>query len=225
MVFLSENQGAERKRRAGVYIDGFNLYHPVHAYGEPFLKWIDLWRLSDSICQRTGDSLTKVAFCTAVPEAGVDLPKHTRHIAFNNAQRAMGVTIFLGHHVTDPDGKRTEKQSDINVALALILDAEDDLIDSAYILSADSDQAATAIRFRERFPEKRLYGIAPPTKTVPRKVINEADDHFVLSKLEIETCVMPMYVMGKTGNPIRRPTEYDPPAGWVHPDNRPRKAR
>jgi hypothetical protein len=54
-------------------------------------------------------------------------------------------------------------------------------------------------------------------------VIAYADYHFALTKLDIETCVMPQYVMGKTGNPIRRPDEYAPPDWWMHPDDRPRR--
>lgn len=137
---------------------------------------------------------------------------------------AKGVTVIKGHHVIDPDtGTRSEKQSDINVALSLILDAHDEIYDHAYLVSADSDQAATARVFRERFPDLKLCSVAPPNRPVSEKVASYADDHFVLNKLEIETCVMPGYVPGKTGNLIRRPDNYKPPDWWVHPDDRPRR--
>lgn len=217
---MSENQDAIAQQRGGVYIDGFNLYHPVHEFGEPFLKWANLWRLSEIICERFGSTLVKVVFCTAVPRD--DHGKRDRHNSFNNAQRAMGVEVLNGHHVIDDAGKRNEKCSDINLALSVILDAQDDVIDHAYILSADSDQGATAKTFKARFPHKKLYGVAPPTKDVPDKVRDHADDSFVLTKLHIETCVMPAFVPGKTGL-IRMPAEYARPAWWVHPDDRPRK--
>lgn len=65
---MPENQGPSDPPRAAVYIDGFNLYHPIHEFGEDFLKWIDLWRLGELICHRHGTRLVKTVFCTAVPK-------------------------------------------------------------------------------------------------------------------------------------------------------------
>lgn len=33
---------------------------------------------------------------------------------------------------------------------------------------------------------------------------------------------MPAFVPSRSGNLIRRPAEYAPPAGWVHPNDRPK---
>ena len=164
------------------------------------------------MCQRHGSKLIKVVFCTAVPTD--DEGKRDRHNTYNSALRAMGVTVLKGHHITNPrTGLRTEKQSDINVALSLMMDAEDGLFHCAYLVSADSDQGATARFFRERHPEKKLYGVAPPNQSVPHKVIDHADDHFALSKLEIETCVMPMLVPGKNRSPNPSPRRLCPASG------------
>lgn len=141
--------------RGAVYVDGFNLYHRLDDAKKPHLKWLDLWRLSRVICSRHGTHLVKVAFCTAVPEGPADVK--SRHITYNNALKSVGVTIISGHHVIDPDSKkRTEKQSDINLALHLIRDAHDGLYDCAYILSSDSDQAATARMLKDWFPARFL---------------------------------------------------------------------
>jgi len=174
------------------------------------------------MCQRHETQLVKVVFCTAVPKDDHD--KRDRHNTFNAVQTARGVTVLKGHHVIDPStGLRSEKQSDINVALSVVLDAHDGLYDYAYLLSADSDQAATARVFRDRFPNLKLCSVAPPNRPVSEKVASYADDSFVLNKPQIETCVMPQYVRGKTGHMIRRPDAYATPEGWVHPDNRPRR--
>ena len=129
--------------RAAVYVDGFNLYHRIHDSRQNHLKWQDLWRLSRLICSRHGTSLVKVGFFTAVPDSPPDV--RARHITYITALKSVGVSVVTGHHVIDPDsGKRTEKQTDINLALHLIRDAHDNVYDCAYILSSDSDQAATA---------------------------------------------------------------------------------
>jgi hypothetical protein len=89
---MGKNQGPHEGLLAAVYIDGFNLYHPIHEFGEPFLKWINLWRLSELMCERHDTRLVKVVFCTAVQD---DEGKRDRHNTYNAALRAMGVTVQL----------------------------------------------------------------------------------------------------------------------------------
>ncbi len=36
-------------RRTLTYIDGFNLYHATDDLKEPALKWVDLWKLSETL--------------------------------------------------------------------------------------------------------------------------------------------------------------------------------
>lgn len=182
----------------------------------PHLKWQDLWRLSKLICQRHNTTLVKVTFCTAVPDEPNDVK--ARHLTYNTALKAVGVTNILGHHIIDPDSrKRTEKQSDINVALHLVRDASENLYDCAYILSADSDQAATAAMYKDWFPDKYLIGVAPPNSKVPDKVKTYADAHFSLAMIDVEKCVFDDPLIGKSGKPIPRPVEYTPPNKWVRP--------
>lgn len=202
--------------RAAVYIDGFNLYHRIHDSGQNHLKWQDLRRLSRLICGRHGTSLVKVGFFTAVPD---DPPAvRSRHITYITALKSVGVDIVTGHHIVDPvSGKRIEKQSDINLALHLIKDAHDNVYDCAYIVSADSDQAATARMLKDWFPQKYLVGTSPPSSKVPDKIKTYADAHFELTLLDLECCVFDHPLIGKSGSPIPRPPEYTPPQRWIRP--------
>ena len=165
--------------------------------------------------------LVKVIFCTALPENAED--KRSRHVKFNNAQTASGVDVMLGHYIFDPDqNKYCEKQTDINLALSVITDAQDDVFDIAYLISADSDQASTARFFKTRFPQKTLFSIAPPNMTPPTKMQGYVAKSFTLPLDALEASIFQGNVQGKKGL-IVRPTEYDPPKGWVHPDLRPKK--
>ena len=203
--------------RAALYVDGFNLYYPIHEANQCHLKWINLWRLGELICEPNNATLVKAVLCTAVPAHYPD--KRDRHNTFNNAQRACNVLVVPGHHMHDGQ-KWNEKQTDINVALSLILDAVDNKYDLAILLSADSDQAATARAFKERFPDKKLLAVAPPNRPVSDKVKPYAWKAFTLGFPLLERCVMPEEVPGKTGR-ILRPESYAPPEGWIHPDDRP----
>lgn len=115
-----------------------------------------------------------------------------RHIPYNNALAAAGVTVIKGHHITDPEsGKRNEKQSDINLALALICDAMDGVFDVAYLVTADSDHAATGRTLRERHPEKILFSVSPLDRRPPEKLRQHASHSFALTLEQIERALSP----------------------------------
>lgn len=101
-----------------------------------------------------------------------------------------------------------EKQTDINLALSVFSDAMNDVFDWAYILSADSDQAATAQFVKEHFPEKKLVTVVPPSQPISQKVANYCDGKRRLNADDIEKCRLPSIIRTKS-NIIRCPREYD----------------
>lgn len=122
-------------------------------------------------------------------------------------------------------GRYNEKQSYINVALSLIMDGIDDVYDWAYLIGADSDQAATARVFKERFPNKKLALVAPPNRFTPEKALPYADIQFSIARLQMERAILPQYVPTEQDRMIRRPADYDPPPGWLHPNDRRKRKR
>ena len=231
---ISKESGQHQKRRAALYIDGFNLYHPIRRMGNDnnHLKWSCLWRLGVNLTAPKGQELVKVVFCTAVPSMTQNADQRSRHVKFNDAQRASRVKIVEGHYVPEdielngmPTGERkwTEKQTDINVCLELIMDGLDDVYDVALLLSADTDQVATARVFTERLAPKgkSLVGVAPPDRSAPSGYSAYKIPSVALKQFDIERCIMPEEI-AYDGRIIRRPTEYAPPRGWIHPDSRPK---
>lgn len=218
-----EDEGSQeaRRGRGAVYIDGFNLYHPIKESKLNHLKWSNQWRLGELLCESENLDLVKAVFCTALPKHIPD--SQDRHVKFNAAQTANGVKVIKGHYVPENGGARySEKQSDINVALSLILDGIDDVYDVAFLVSADSDQVATGRFFKERlYPQgKRMFAVIPFTKTFPPDFVGLGIQRRDITIDMIERCLMPAAVQGFKGF-INRPEEYAPPNGWVHPDQRP----
>ena len=213
--------------RAGLYVDGFNIYHPLHESGEPFLKWLNLWRLGEVIIPSRSETLALVKYFSAKrPDRG---GSRDRHNAYINALRAKGVDYIPGHYVAEPrkcehcsihSEMRVEKQTDINMALDILNDAQDGEVDHVYMLTADSDHAATARVLKKRVPRVLLTSVVPPNRPVSSKIMEFADARINLTRMHIERSVLPPFVRGKTGF-IRRPANYNPPVGWVHPDKRP----
>lgn len=208
------------RKRGALYVDGFNLYHPINDSGHHHLKWASMWRLGEILCESKNLLMVKSVICTALPR---HIPeKMDRHNRFISSQVAMGSTVIKGHYVPQED-TYTEKQTDINLALALILDGIDDVYDCAFLLSADSDQVATAKAFRQRLAPlgKQLIAAIPPGKTCPTDYQGLGVTNVNVSRNLLERCVMPEHVNGRAGL-ILRPVEYSPPNGWVHPDDRPK---
>lgn len=214
--------------RSALYVDGFNLYHAVRELGDAYLKWCNLWRLGETIIPTHSEELVKVVFCTAYYPG--DSQKRWRHDQFMNALRNAGVECVIGHYIHEERDCRecghswqqpNEKASDLNLGLSLITDAREGVFDRAYLLTADSDQAATARFLKETVEGKSLVTVAPPGRNFSANIEKYADGRIALSRDHIERSLFPQTVLGKNGLPHgRRPREYDPPANWVHPDNR-----
>lgn len=216
----------DEKNRAGLYIDGFNLYHAIDDLGEGFLKWADYWKLGEIIIPSRSERLVTVCYCTAYYP---DARKKWRHQQFVGALECKGVDVVRGHYVREDMEcracdttwkKPTEKAGDINVAIHLLRDAFADDIDHAYLISQDSDQSATARMFAQQFPEKKLTTVAPPGRNFSVHIENYAHGRVKLTRDHIERCVMPEIVFKPGVANVRRPREYAPPDGWVHPDRR-----
>ncbi|HEY0085661.1 MAG TPA: NYN domain-containing protein [Allosphingosinicella sp.] len=214
--------------RGAVYYDGFNLYHAIDELNEPHLKWCNFWKLGELICKGHATSLTRVAFCSAYFPG--DHGKRVRHEAFVQASALVGVVTQLGHTTTEPMSCRNcphtwqqprEKETDINVALSIMEDAFDDLYDVAFLVTADTDQAATVKRFKLRFPNKRIINVVPPGRAPSKHLADLCHGRVKLKARHLDDCALPAAVMKQGHRTIFRPPEYAPPNGWVHPDDRP----
>ena len=217
--------------RAAFYIDGFNLYHAIDDLGQPHLKWLNLWALSASLIPQKSEQLVRVVWCTAIRTD--DTEKMLRHRALIKALRLSGVTCMIGHFANEPKschscGRNwqapTEKQGDVNLAIALIDDAHRDMFDHAYLVTADGDQAAAAALFKARFPQRRITNVAPVARSHNKLLLSHCDGSMTLRLEQIERA---LFSRGVTdgAETVVRPARYDPPAGWIHPNARPGRQR
>lgn len=201
--------------RANVYIDGFNLYHAIDDLGQPYLKWVDLWKLSDAIVKGHG-RIQQVVYCTAYRDR--DTGKKARHRFYIEALKLVGVEPLFGHEANETLECRgcgrewtvkREKATDINLALRVYQDAQDDKYDVAFIISADSDQAATFAFVKKRWPEKKLFHVVPPGRDLSKHIYTLADGKKVLKEKDIHTAIFPGDVTDGQ-RIVTRPKEYDP---------------
>lgn len=215
--------------RSAFYIDGFNLYHAIDDLGKPHLKWLSYWHLAQKVIPQQSQTLVRVVWCTARHTR--DPSKSGRHDLLCRAQAMHGVEVIKGHFVDERRECRScgsswqapsEKEGDINVAINLIRDAFLDIYDHAYLLTADSDQVATVRMMRKQFPAKQITIVVPPGRRRSEHLHHASGGNSIqLSEAHLEWAVSPAVCL-QAGQPaVRRPTIYDPPPGWVHPQNRP----
>lgn len=203
--------------RVTVYIDGFNLYHAIDDLGQPYLKWLNLWRLAEKLAQGHG-KLSRVIYCTAYRDRNPG--KKARHRFYIDALKLVGVTPIFGHEADENLScyacghtwtVKREKATDLNLGLSLYEDALDDLFDVAFVLSADSDQAAAFAYVKRRFPAKKLFTVAPPGRPLSKHLYNLVDGKKVLKEKDIHEAIFPKIVFNADGTQqVTRPAEYDP---------------
>ena len=215
--------------RSAFYIDGFNAYHALDRLNQPHLKWLDWDALAKKIIPSRDETLERVVMCTAIKKN--DYGKRTRHEFYLSALEQKGVVCLKGHFAKDPRECRdcgynwdapVEKQGDVNLAISLIADAFNDKFDHCYLVTADGDQVATARMLRSQFPEKKITSVVIAGQKHNKSLLAECGGNGkTIKESELERALFPKLISGPKA--ILRPQEYDPPAGWVHPSNRPQK--
>ena len=210
------------RKRAAFYIDGFNLYHAVDNLKRPYLKWLNLKSLARAIAPRS-EAVKRVVWCSAVRQQSKH--KIKRHEDYMAALKAQGVICRMGHFVHATDGCNScghnwqlsvEKQGDVNLALSIAADAEDDLFDICYLVTADGDHAATARYLKERFPKKKLVLVTPPGRYHNRHIERFADACIEIETHHLEASLLPEMTkvrkrLLQKPDFIARPEPYDPP--------------
>lgn len=221
-----------RRLRAALYVDGFNMYHALNDLGQPFLKWVNLGELAKLLVVGKPEDVVRIVFCTAIRT-----DKHQRmlrHRAYVRALEGQGVVVLEGEFSKEPRTCKscgatwmhpTEKEGDTSLAIAVIDDAHRDRFDVAYLLTADGDQAPVARMIKADFPNKRLITVAPPKRSHNFRILKEAHGKISVTEDQIEASLFEKVALDAKGHAIIRPTDYDPPPGWVHPRNRPGKKK
>lgn len=227
-------------KATAVYIDGYNLYYG-RIRGTPY-KWLDIVGLSDRLL-REQDPTSEVeivryfsAHCLARfathGQASVEAQlAYHRALQTRHAER---MTITLGSHSHDRSGallpryvegqpfdrndrvrvwKIEEKQTDVNLALAMYRDACSGRFQQLVIFSNDSDAEPALKAVREDFPGLTLGVVTPrhPPESgrTPRNSLTSLSVHahwtrHYLRDEELRDCQLPARVPTRK-KPIHKP--------------------
>lgn len=151
--------------RCIVYIDGYNFYYaikrnpatiPIH------LGWCDFAALARRYMVPEGGSLERIKYFTApVGNYGVnggplggEALRQDRWLAALSSIKEL--EVVEGYHTGDVQAPRSrkEKETDVLIAISMVIDAARDRFDRAIVLTGDRDQRpavrAVAIEFGKR---------------------------------------------------------------------------
>jgi hypothetical protein len=155
------------------YVDGFNLYHGLHAKYQRRYLWLDLLRLVQRI--RPQDDVLAVRYFTALVRD--DRPALARQESYLDALTAHShgtVEVVLGRYQTKTRTCRQcgnswisyeEKETDVNVAVSLVADAAAGASDLALLITADSDLCPAIRTARALNPGRGMIAAFPPRRS------------------------------------------------------------
>ena len=179
--------------------------------------WLDVRNLAENLL-RSGQQLSKVRYFTApiLPEPS-DPDKDKRQITYLDALAALpNLSIEKGyyrpkHYLCSSCGAaRTtyeEKTTDVNIAVAMLTDAYDNLFDTAVLVSGDGDLVRPISTILGRFQGKRVVVAFPPNRQ-SFNLRNNATAFFTIGRRTIAKSQLPAQVVGQNGHILRRPSSW-----------------
>lgn len=201
--------------RVAAYVDGFNLYFGLKAkHGRKYL-WLDLQALATSLLL-PGQTLEQVTYFTARVRNDSDSKQRQSDYLDALVDHSPLVTVVDGRF-QDKDRRcrecgatwtvYEEKETDVNIAVALVEDAVLDRYDTALLVSADSDLCPAVRSMKRLHPEKRIVAAFPPRRQ--SSDLKRAVDGFLsIGDEKIRQSQLPLSITTTIGVTLCRPDHW-----------------
>ena len=205
-------------RRVAVYVDGFNLYYGLRSKGWRRYYWLDLRSLSEQLL-RPGQRVVIVRYFTArvFAEPGNSAKPIRQNAYLESLGTLPGLQIHEGYYVAKEQRCSAcgatwqtyeEKTTDVNIAVELLGDAQDDVFDTAIVVSGDGDLAGPIRAVRQRYPQKRVVVAFPPGRH-SAGLRNAATAFFTIGRNALRDSQFPQQVTKADGYVLTRPQKWN----------------
>ena len=203
--------------RVIAYIDGFNLYFGMKSKGWKRYYWLDLPTLCRQLLKPDQTLEATKYFTSRVSPTQHDPDQGKRQNSYLEAlQSHSGTKATLGHYLPKSVECRQcgsrwqtfeEKRTDVNIAIEMLADAHADRIDTALLISADSDLSAPIEKIRLLFPSKRVIAAFPPNRRSGQleKLVHGS---FTIGEAKLRKSQLPDPVVKSNGFALVRPTRW-----------------
>ena len=206
-------------KRSIVYIDGFNLYYGA-LRGGPY-KWLNLEKYFHLLLPN--DNIQKIRYFTAEVFGSAA----ARQRLYLSALATLPlVEVILGKFkakqirglcpscpLPSPQFFSTfeEKRTDVNIALWMLHDAQQDLCDRLVLVSGDSDLVPAVAMTKDHFPKKEIVVYVPARNAIRGAAVELrgiADKHKLLPLQILRASQFPAEVRIGSGAIIRKPDSW-----------------
>ncbi|HEV7647864.1 MAG TPA: NYN domain-containing protein [Actinophytocola sp.] len=201
--------------RVAAYVDGFNLYFGLRSKHNRKYLWLDLQALASSLLH-PGQRLEQVTYFTARVRG--DSESEQRQSDYIDALGAHSPLVTVKNGRFQEKDRRCrqcgtswtvfeEKETDVNIAMALLGDAARDRYDVALLVSADSDLCPAVRETKSLFPAKRVIAAFPPDRR-SAELRRAADGHLAIGENKIRQAQLPARVTTAAGITLHRPKHW-----------------
>ncbi len=203
--------------RVAVYIDGFNLYYGLKSKGWRRYYWLDLRRMAENLL-RPGQELAMVRyFTTRISPEPQDPDKPVRQNTFLEALTTLQ-DLYVHYGKYTPKSQTClncgttwhtyeEKMTDVNIAVELLGDAQDDAFDTAIVISGDSDLTGPITAVQRRYSNKKVIVAFPPNR-VSKQLSQVATAYVVIGRKKLSDSQLPDHVFRTDGYALTRPPSW-----------------
>lgn len=196
-----------------VYVDGFNMYHGLCDCHDNTLKWLDLWKLGQSLCAADEVLVDVYYFSAYATWKGKDVEK--RHRDYVRALTSRGVKAVMGKFKAKPArcnscgqtwSAHEEKETDVHIAIQIIHDAHLQSYDKAILITGDTDQAPTIKKAKAIHPLGEFEVWTPPNRNRGCSALGVSKE---IRKARIANCQLDDRVLAPDGSLlVERPVKY-----------------
>ncbi len=200
------------RRRAVVYIDGFNLYYGIRSLKKVHLKWLNLQALAESFVDEATELLA-VKYCTA--DVKGKQSDRVRQQVYLNALATQDKTQIIRGRFLIKARKCSEcnyyneifeeKKTDVNIACELLADAYEDKFDVAFLVSGDGDLVPAV---EKTIAKNKFVIIATPPNRISKELNQVATNHFSINERRIKQCLFPQRITTRKGKVLYMPEEW-----------------
>jgi uncharacterized LabA/DUF88 family protein len=151
--------------KARLYIDGYNFYYSIYNNRELHrsLCWCDFRKLAEKHLLAGEHTLDVIKYFTSkVGQHGGIIEQERQNLWLKAVRNIEGLEIIEGYHVKHPNKPREEKQTDVNIAVEMLMDAYNDDFDKAILMSGDLDLAPVALAVAEEIPNPKTVEVWLP---------------------------------------------------------------
>ncbi len=203
--------------RVIAFIDGFNNYHSLIEAKLNNRKWLNYRSLPEAFTTRSTQNLVGVYYFSAL--VPWDQSKSDRHKLYIKALEFSGVNIVLGkfkkvtrkcqgtckeiYHTFE------EKETDVNIAVAMLKMAMSDRYDTALLFSGDSDLLPAVKTVKSIAPHKHVRVVIPFARSA--EDLKKACDSSAKIKrhhLDNHQFPNPLVIDSEKGIALTRPKEW-----------------